>query len=69
MSQIIIESSNPNDTPAEIEVKLEKAARTIKLQRENKQFTDSFLKARKTTADRIMTAVFQNMIKEIEQVI
>lgn len=69
MSQIIIESSNPNDTPAEIEVKLEKAARTIKLQRENKQFTDSFLKARKTTADRIVTAVFQNMIKEIEQVI
>lgn len=69
MSQIIIESSNPNDTPAEIEVKLEKAARTIKLQRENKQFTDSFLKVRKTTADRIVTAVFQNMIKEIEQVI
>lgn len=69
MSQIIIESSNPKDTPAEIEVKLEKAARTIKLQRENKQFTDSFLKARKTTADRIVTAVFQNMIKEIEQVI
>ena len=68
MSQIIIESSNPNDTPAEIEVKLEKAARTIKLQRENKQFTDVFLKARKTYTDRIVSDIFKNMIKEIEQV-
>lgn len=69
MSQIIIESSNPNDTPAEIEMKLEKAARTIKLQRENKQFMDSFLKSKKVAADKIVASIFQNMLKEIEQVI
>lgn len=69
MSQIIVESSNPNDTPAEIEVKLEKAARTIKLQRENKQFMDDFLKSKKVAADKIVASIFQNMLKEIEQVI
>lgn len=69
MSQIIIESSNPNDTPAEIEVKLEKAARTVKLQRENKQFTDVFLKSKKSQTDKIVSALFKNMIKEIEQVL
>lgn len=69
MSQIIIESSNPNDTPAEIEVKLEKAARTVKLQRENKQFTDIFLKSKKSQTDKIVSALFKNMIKEIEQVL
>ena len=69
MSQIIIESSNPKDTPAEIEVKLEKAARTIKLQRENKQFTDVFLKSKKVSTDKAVSAIFQNMIKEIEQVL
>ena len=66
---IIVESSNKNDSPVDIEEKLEKAYSAITLQRENKVFTDSFLKARKAYADKTVKEVFQHMIEEIANVI
>ena len=70
MSQrLIIESTNPNDSIIDIEEKLEKAVKSIQLQRENKQFSDVFLKQRKDESDRIVKKVIDNMFNEIEKVI
>ena len=70
MSQrLIIESTNPNDSIIDIEEKLEKAVNSIQLQRENKQFSDVFLKQRKDESDRIVKKVVDNMFNEIEKVI
>lgn len=69
MSKIIIESSNKQDTPADIEDKLEKAAESIRLQRETKQFSDLFLKSQKDKADKVVAKVLDNMCKEIENVL
>lgn len=68
MSRIIIESSNKQDTPADIEDKLEKAVESIRLQRETKQFNDRFLKSQKDKADRVVAQVFDHMTKEIESI-
>lgn len=67
--QIIIQSTNANDTPTDIEEKLEKAYTSIALQRERKEFTDPFLRDRKTKADKVVTALLQNMIEEIAAVL
>lgn len=70
MSQrFIIESTNPNDSIIDIEEKLEKAVNSIQLQRENKQFSDVFLKQRKDESDRIVKKVVDDMFNEIEKVI
>ena len=69
MKQLIIESTDKNDTITDIEEKLEKALSAIKLQRENKQFSDVFLKAQKDKADNIVSKVFDNMITEISNVL
>ncbi len=69
MSKIMIESSNKNDTPVDIEDKLEKAVESIKLQREGKQFSDKFLKSEKDKADKIVSQVFGSMLDEIEAVL
>lgn len=66
---IIIESSDKNDSPVDIEEKLEKAYTAITLQREKKVFNDNFLKARKSHADKIVKKVFQHMIEEIAEII
>ena len=42
MSKIIIESTNKNDSVTDIEEKLEKAYTSIRMQRENKQFSDVY---------------------------
>jgi hypothetical protein len=68
-STIIIESSNKNDSPVDIEEKIEKAYTAITIQREKKVFTDSFLKAKKTQADKVVKRVFQHMIEEIAGII
>lgn len=69
MSKLIIESSNKQDSPADIEDKLEKAYSSVKLQRENKQLSDLYLKSKKEKADKIAFAVFNNMIEEISEVL
>ena len=70
MSQkLIIKSTDKSDTPADIEDKLEKALGAIKIQRENKQFTDVYLKQRKDEADVIMKKVFSNMMEEISKIL
>lgn len=65
---IIIESSNKNDSIVDIEEKLEKAYTAITIQRERKAFTDQFLKAKKSQADRVVKDVFQNMVEEIVKI-
>lgn len=69
MKQLIIESTDKNDTITDIEEKLEKALSSIKLQRENKQFSDVFLKAQKDRADNIVSKVFDNMVTEISDIL
>lgn len=66
---IIIESSNKNDSPVDIEEKLEKAYTAITLQREKKVFSDKFLKARKSQVDKVVKHVFQHMVEEIANII
>lgn len=69
MSKIIIESTNKNDSVTDIEEKLEKAYTSIQMQRENKQFSDVFLKSQKDKADKVVSSVFSNMIEEILEVL
>lgn len=69
MKQLVIESTDKNDTITDIEEKLEKALSSIKLQRENKQFSDVFLKAQKDRADNIVSKVFDNMVTEISNIL
>lgn len=69
MSKIIIESTNKNDSVTDIEEKLEKAYTSIQMQRENKQFSDVFLKSQKDKADKIVSSVFSSMIEEISEVL
>lgn len=69
MSKIIIESTNKNDSVTDIEEKLEKAYTSIQMQRENKQFSDVFLKSQKDKADKVVSSVFSNMIEEISEVL
>lgn len=68
-NKIIIESSDKNDSPVDIEEKLEKAYTAITLQREKKVFNDLFLKSRKAQADKVVKKVFQHMIEEIAEII
>lgn len=67
--QIRIKSTDPNDTPAEIEDKLEKALSSIQLQRERKNFDDVYLKHKKAVSDKTVKSVFNNMIQEIAEVL
>lgn len=69
MSKIIIESTNKNDSVTDIEEKLEKAYTSIQMQRENKQFSDVFLKSQKDKADKVVYSVFSSMIEEISEVL
>lgn len=69
MSKLIIESSDKTDSDADIELKLEKAVDSIRLQREKKTFTDPFLLDRKQKADKVVSALFDNMVSEISDVL
>lgn len=69
MSKIVITSSDKSDTAVDIEEKLEKAMSVIQSQRDKKQFSDVFLKAKKDKADKIVSAVFSSMIDEISAVL
>ena len=69
MSKIIIESTNKNDSVTDIEEKLEKAYTSIQMQRENKQFSDVYLKSQKDRADKVVSSLFNNMIEEISEVL
>ena len=68
-NHMIIESTNKSDSPADIEDKLEKAISVIQEQRENKQFSDFFLKERKDRADEIVHKTFESMINQISKVL
>lgn len=69
MSKLVITSSDKSDTAVDIEEKLEKAMSVIQSQRDKKQFSDVFLKAKKDKADKIVSAVFSSMIDEISAVL
>lgn len=69
MKQLVIESTDKNDTITDIEEKLEKAMSAIIAQREGKQFTDNFLRYTKEKADVIVNKLFSNMVKEISEVL
>lgn len=69
MSKIVIESTNKSDSVTDIEEKLEKAVDSIRLQREKKEFSDIFLKSKKDQADKVVSAVFENMVSEIAEVL
>ena len=67
--KIEIVSTDINDTPGDIEEKLLKAAKAVELKRENKQFTDVFLRERKDKSTDAFRKVIGHMMNEIYQVI
>ena len=69
MSKLIIESSNKNDSVVDIEEKLEKAVESLRLQREQKELSDVFLKSQKDLAGKMVTAIFNSMVSEISDVL
>lgn len=62
-------TSDKNLTPEELEEELVKAANSIQLKHEKKQFRDVYLKARKDEVGKAVSLVFQSMISEIEKVL
>ena len=69
MSKLVVKSSDANDSPADIEDKLEKAFNSIQLQRDKKEFSDVFLKSEKDKADSIILNVFESLISELANVL
>ena len=69
MSKLVVKSSNINDSPADIEDKLEKAFNSIQLQRDKQEFSDVFLKSEKDKADSIILNVFESLISELANVL
>lgn len=69
MSKLIIESSNKNDSVVDIEEKLEKAVESLRLQREQKDLSDVFLKSQKDLAGKMVAAIFNSMVSEISDVL
>lgn len=67
--QLVIQSTDARDTPVDIEEKLEKAVSAIRMQREQKEFSDLFLRDQKKAADEVVHAVFSNMVEEIAKVL
>ena len=67
--QLVIQSTDAKDTPVDIEEKLEKAVSAIRMQREQKEFSDLFLRDQKKAADAVVHAVFSNMVEEIAKVL
>lgn len=67
--QLVIQSTDARDTPVDIEEKLEKAVSAIRMQREQKEFSDLFLRDQKKAADKVVHAVFSNMVEEIAKVL
>lgn len=67
--QFVIQSTDAKDTPVDIEEKLEKAVSAIQAQREQKEFSDLFLREQKKAADEVVHSVFNNMIEEIIKVL
>lgn len=65
MTQIKIQSTDPNDTQVDIEDKLVKAAESVRIQREKREFSDDFLRKEKESAGTAVTKVFNHMLDEI----
>lgn len=69
MSKIIVESTNKSDSPVDIEEKLQKAVESLQMQRENKQFSDNYLREQQEKADKVVSQVFDSMMSEIASVL
>lgn len=65
MKKVSIQSSNPNDTAADIEDFIEKAYTSVTKAREGKDFTDEFLKETKKQKTQIVEKILNNMVDEI----
>lgn len=68
MQKVIIKSLN-NSSPEAIEETLEKALNSLQLQREKQQIPDRYLKQKKALSDKLVSAVFDNMLTEIADVL
>ena len=56
-------------SPADAEIRLEKAVESIKLDREQKVLPEPYLKDKKDTMDSYVAKIFENMIEEIAKVV
>lgn len=68
MSKLIV-TSDANLSQEELEDELIKAAQSVQLKQEKKQFRDVYLKSRKDEVGKVVSLVFQSMITEIEKVL
>lgn len=69
MSRIIIESSNPSDTQADIEDKLYKANRSVQIERESHGLTDPYLRSKSDNLDNIISRVIDSMVEKVAGII
>lgn len=69
MSKLIIESTNLNDSPVDIEETLQKAVDSIQLSRDNNKIEDHFLKTKLDEANDVASKVFSSMLDEISEVL
>lgn len=69
MSRLVVESSDPNDSEADIEDKLEKAVRSVQLSREAKGLNDPYLKELSDNTDTLIGKVFDSMVDQIAKVL
>lgn len=64
-----IVSTNPNDSEADVEIKLEKAVKAVRLKRERNVFKVKALQEKKVQIDKVYERVMKNMINEIIKVL
>lgn len=69
MEKLIVTSTNPNISQEELEEELVKAAKSVELKHEKKQFRDVYMKSRKDEVGKVVSLVFSSMISEIEKVL
>ena len=67
--RITVSSNDSTDSPADIEDKLVKAAESVQLQREHKQFRDLYLLDRKSRAEEVTRMVLDQMMFDIGKII
>ena len=68
MRQLVIQSTNPNDSPAAIEEILYKAVSALQEKQEKKPIKDKFLREQAKLRDNMFHKVINNMIKELKSV-
>ena len=69
MPKIVVQSTDPKDTPADLSIKLEKALTAMKAQQEGRQFKDPYLRGIQEQTDKVVNKIWERMVSEIAAII